>query len=437
MMSQEMFMKIDDLRKEGWTITEIAEETGWHRSTISKYLAQGAPTRRVGVPVVMTARWEDRIEEMLERFPRLLAVSVYNRLRAEGFGGSYPTVVRAVRRIRGPRFRPAGVVSVLIHTDPGEEAQFDFCVLDEWAQRFGWSVSLVCFGMILSWSRFRVWWFTTSEDRHHTFEGMIRFFEAVGGVPGSCRTDRMGALGRSQGARFSLHPPTVEFAAHHRTVITSCRARDAKRKGKVERPFRQLRETFLPEVEADGVPGSIDELNQRASLWLTQRVNGVASRSTGARPVDRLVEERPFLTPLPVNRFDTDYVESRRVHDALPFISFAGNRYSVPPEALGSIVEVRRRVYGDHIEIRLGGRQVASHRIVDGHNLEVWDPAHRHHAEAIALGAGSPDLRVITSHNDRADEVGRLDLDGDYEVAEVDLVDRYPVLVEDDEGVSW
>ncbi|MBK7019710.1 MAG: DDE-type integrase/transposase/recombinase [Candidatus Microthrix sp.] len=109
-------------------------------------------------------------------------------------------------------------------TAPGDEAQFDFCDLSSWAVRFGWNMPLVAFGMILSWSRFRVWWFTTSEDRHHTFEGAVRFFDQVGGVPAVCRTDRMGALGRSQGRRFELHPPTVGFAAHHGTKITSCQA---------------------------------------------------------------------------------------------------------------------------------------------------------------------------------------------------------------------
>lgn len=158
---------------------------------------------------------------------------------------------------------------------------------------------LVAFGMILSWSRFRVWWFTTSEDRHHTFEGAVRFFDQVGGVPAVCRTDRMGALGRSQGRRFELHPPTVGFAAHHGTKITSCQAGDAKRKGKVERPFRQLQETFLPEVEADGVPVDLADLNRRAEVWLAERVHGIESRTTGETPAARLAAERDFLAPLP------------------------------------------------------------------------------------------------------------------------------------------
>ncbi len=138
--------------------------------------------------------------------------------------------------------------------------------------------------MILSWSRYRMWWFTTSQDRHHTFEGIARFFDAVGGVPATCRTDRMGAVGRSQGKRFELHAPTVGFAAHHCTKITSCQAGDAKRKGKVERPFRSLQQTFLPEVEYDGTPTGLDDLNRRAVVWLDQRVHAVESRTTGEKP---------------------------------------------------------------------------------------------------------------------------------------------------------
>jgi len=217
MMNQENYVNVNDLHKQGWTISEIAEETGWHRTTVSKYLNEGPPAARAGEASVMTDRWRQKIDTMLEAHPRLLSVSVHNKLRADGFDGSYPTVVRAVRDNRGPRFKAANAVSVPIHTAPGAEAQFDFCDLSSWAVRFGWNVNLVAFGMILSWSRFRIWWFTTSEDRHHTFEGVARFFDEIGGVPAACRTDRMGALGRSQGRRFELHAPTVGFAAHHST----------------------------------------------------------------------------------------------------------------------------------------------------------------------------------------------------------------------------
>lgn len=427
MMTQENYVKIKDLHAQGWTIKEIAEETGWHRTTVSDWLKNGPPPeRRVSESSVMTDDWRERIEAMLEKWPRLQAVSIHNRLVADGFEGSYPTVVRAVRDIRGPRFRAVESVSVPIHTDPGEEAQFDFCDLSSWAARVGWNIPLVCFGMILSWSRWRMWWFTTSEDRQHTFEGMARFFDQIGGVPNVCRTDRMGALGRSQGRRFELHPPTVGFAAHHGMKIASCQAGDAKRKGKVERPFRSLQETFLPEVEADGVPDSLDELNRRAVVWLADRVHGVESRTTGETPIDRLAVERDFLGGLPRVRFDTDYVETRRVHNILPFVSIDANRYSVPPAALGHTVEIRRKVNGSAVEIRLAGRVIATHTLVGGRRVDVWDPEHRAAAEVLALGweRDRPDLRVI-ANDDVGSPVERLDLGGDYDVDDIDLADRY------------
>ncbi len=427
MMTQENYVKIKDLHAQGWTIKEIAEETGWHRTTVSDWLKNGPPPeQRETAPSVMTDDWRERIEAMLDKWPRLQAVSIHHRLAADGFEGSYPTVVRAVRDIRGPRFRAAESVSVPIHTDPGEEAQFDFCDLSSWARRVGWNMGLVCFGMILSWSRWRMWWFTTSEDRHHTFEGMARFFDQIGGVPSVCRTDRMGALGRSQGRRFELHPPTVGFAAHHGIKIASCQAGDAKRKGKVERPFRSLQETFLPEVEAAGAPDSLDELNRRAVVWLADRVHAVESRTTGERPLDRLAVERDFLGSLPRQRFDTDYVETRRVHNILPFVSIDANRYSVPPAALGHKVEIRRKVNGSTVEIRLAGRLIATHQLVGGRRVDVWDPEHRAAAEQLALGweRDRPDLRVI-ANDDVASPVERLDLGGDYDVEVPDLGRRY------------
>jgi transposase len=435
MMNQETYMRINDLHQQDWTLKEISEETGWHPVTIKNHLGNGGPPKRREVSDelrVMNARWCGRIDALIDKWPRLLGISVFHRLRAEGFTGGYSTVTTYLRKVRGPRFRAADRVSVPIHTDPGEEAQFDFCDLNSVAASWGWTTPLFCFGMILSWSRQRIWWFSTSQDRHNTFEGVARFFDAVGGVPAACRTDRMGALGRSQGARFVLHAPTIEFAAHHGTKITSCKAGDAKRKGKVERPFRQLRETFLPELEVDGVPADLNELNARAEVWLEHRVHRLASRTTGELPAVRMVVERSFLQPLPTDRFDTDYIETRRVHNILPFISVDGSRYSVPTNVLGQKVEIRRAVNSTRFEIRWAGNVIASHTLVEGSNLDVWDPQHRFAAEAAALAdhADRPVLRLITETP--PSEPDRLEVGDGFEIEPPDLT-RYN-LDSNDEG---
>ncbi len=154
-----------------------------------------------------------------------------------------------------------------IETAPGEECQFDWSDCSAWTERWGLG-EVHCFGAILCWSRYRRWWFASSLDREHTFEGLVSFFEEVGGVTRITRTDRMGALGTSQGKRFKLHPPAVEFARHHSIELAVCQAGDAKRKGKTERPFRDLKETFLNECDALGPPRDLAELSSRGAEYL-------------------------------------------------------------------------------------------------------------------------------------------------------------------------
>ena len=345
MMTQEEFMDVLAMKRRGMSLKEIGDELGYHPATIAKWVKAGGPPPARTVDEadrVIDAVWADRLTALLVGNSKLLAKSLFEIITAEGFTGSYPSVVRWVRDQRGPRFRAADGASVPIETPPGDEAQFDWSDCSGWAREVGLAPTLWCFGMILCWSRWRIWWFSTSVDREHTFEGIARFFDAAGGVPKLARTDRMGALGKSQGRRFVLHPPTLEFARHYGVEIKACQAGDAKRKGKVERPFRDLKESFLQELVVTGVPDSIDELNHRGQAWVDDRVHNRRHRSTGVEPAKRFEVEAGFLSPSPARRFDTDYVETRRVHRALPFITWAGVRNSVPPGCLGQTVEVRR-----------------------------------------------------------------------------------------------
>jgi transposase len=426
MMTQEEFMDVMAMRRQGMSYVEIGEQLGYHPDTISKWCKAGGPpaARTIADEArVVDPLWADRLGELLVGNPKLLATSLFEIISAEGFTGSYPSVVRWVREQRGPRFRRADGASVPIETAPGEEAQFDFSDCSTWAQSVGLASTLWCFGMVLCWSRWRTWWFTTSVDRQHTFEGVARFFDAAGGVPQIARTDRMGALGQSQGRRFVLGPEALEFARHHGVEITACQAGDAKRKGKVERPFRDLKESFLEELVVTGVPDNIDELNARAQLWVDQRVHARPHRSTGVAPAERFAAEREFLAALPASRFDSDYVETRRVHRVLPFITWDGVRYSVPPDCLGQLVEARVPVDSNELTVSWAGTVVARHRLSSS-GADVWDPTHRSAAETAALASNrSRHLRVVTATDGLlAAPAGRIELGaGDFDVAAPDL----------------
>ncbi|MGH9054981.1 MAG: Mu transposase domain-containing protein, partial [Acidimicrobiales bacterium] len=188
---------------------------------------------------------------------------------------------------------------------------------------------------------------------------------------------------------------TLDFARHPGVAITACQARDAKRTGTIERPFRGLEARFLEELAVLGPPASIAELNIRASRWLAERVNGRVHSVTGERPVDRLATERRFLRPLPRRRYDTAYAEPRRVHLAVPLIGWKGVRYSVDPACIGQKVACREELDTGELAISWAGVGVGSHRIAPPGSPDVWDPAHRAAAEAAALGRTRPPLRLV------------------------------------------
>jgi hypothetical protein len=271
-------------------------------------------------------------------------------------------------------------------------------------------------------------WFASSIDRQHTFEGVVRFFEAAGGIPQAVRIDRMGALGKSQGRRFSLHPPTVEFAAHHQTEVVACLPGDAQRKGKVERPFRDVKASFLEEIELDGPPTSVAELNERARVWVERRVHQVPHRTTGVPPAERLEVERRLLKPLPRTRFDTDYVDVRKVHRNICWFEYQAVRYSVPADLIGQTVEIRRPVGSDRITVLWAGTIVATHQLASDGVREVWDPEHRRQAEKAALVRRRRHLTVVPDAAAVPEAATRPELtfEGDYRVEAPDL-GRYGV----------
>ena len=431
MMTQGEFMDVIKLRDSGWTIDEIAAEVGYHPATVSGWLKVGGPPDKRQKAVeerVIDPGWAARIHAMLALNPRLLATSIHDRLGAEGFEGSYPTVARFVREVRGPRFKTGPEATVPIETSPGVEAQVDWSDCSEWAARWGWEHDLWCLGCVLCWSRWRRIWFATSIDREHTFEGIVSFFEAAGGIPQAVRIDRMGALGKSQGRRFSLHPPTVEFAAHHQVEVVACLPADAQRKGKVERPFRDVKASFLEEIELDGPPRNVDELNERAAVWVERRVHQVPHRTTGVPPAERLEVERRLLKPLPIVRYVTDYVDVRRVHRNIPWFEYQAVKYSVPADLVGQTVEIRRSVASNRFTVLWAGTIVATHQLAADGVREVWDPGHRRQAEKAALVRHRrhltvvPDVAVVPETATQPE----LALDGDYAVEAPDL-GRYGV----------
>ena len=72
MMTQEEFMDVVALHRQGFTITDIAAKVGRHPQTVSRWLKQGGPpARRPVADTVLDARWAARLAPLLGRTPNL------------------------------------------------------------------------------------------------------------------------------------------------------------------------------------------------------------------------------------------------------------------------------------------------------------------------------------------------------------------------------
>ncbi len=77
--------------------------------------------------------------------------------------------------------------------------------------------------------------------------------------------------------------------------------------------------------------------------------------TTAVAPAQRLETERSLLGPLPRRRFDTAYVEPRRVHPKFPFVEWGGVSYSVVPAYLGQMATCRVEVDSAILVVTCGG----------------------------------------------------------------------------------
>jgi len=180
-------------------------------------------------------------------------------------------------------------------------------------------------------------------------------------VPGEILYDRMktAVLGEVDDCGIVYNDKLLALAAHYDFVPRACRPYRAKTKGKVERPFRYVREDFF----LAGRFRNLEDLNAQFSQWLDQVANRRLHGTTGRIVTEHFGEERRVLKPLPVGPFNAVLRLERRIsHEGM--VSIGGNLYSVPDGTRRRPVEVQ--VTAAEVHILEDGRLIAAHPVLEG-----------------------------------------------------------------------
>ncbi|WP_149649481.1 IS21 family transposase [Azospirillum argentinense] len=367
-----------DLAREGLSVSAIARRTGLDRKTIRKYIARGleapAYTPRPARPTLLTP-FEPYLRDRLQAFPDLSARRLLRELKERGYTGGY-TILKAV--VRAIRPTPPLSFERRFETPPGKQAQVDFAFFkttftdEPEAERIVWLFSMVLGHSRMMWARF-----VARQDLQTVLRCHIAAFDSLGGVPEQILYDRMktAVLGEieepdqpTQGIAYN--PKLLSLASHYGFLPKACKPYRAKTKGKVERPFRYVREDFFLARSFR----NLEDLNVQFTQWLDQLANRRRHATTQRIVAEHFADERPHLKPLPAGPFNSVLTLERRVtRDGM--VSVGGNLYSVPDCTRRRTVEVQ--VTAGTVTILEDGIAVASHPALEGRGQRRIATGHR------------------------------------------------------------
>jgi transposase len=295
------------------SISEAARQLGVHRGTVHRWIEEGLldtdvdeiKVRYTPRPSVATKLdpYKPVLAERLREFPALTAARLLAEIRAAGYTGGYSQVRDYVRTLR-----PAPVTEAVVRfeTPAGHQAQVDFahCKLP-WGVRYALLV-------VLGYSRLLWVQFFPRQDLGTLVFGLEQCFATWGGVVRELLFDQMRSVltrdDRLIGGGLISNLEFLRFCRHYDVKAKVCRPYRAQTKGKVERPIRYLRESFL----YGRTFLSDADLNAQVMHWLATVANVRVHGTTKAVPLERFAtDEQPRLAALPPHAYRSLLLEQR------------------------------------------------------------------------------------------------------------------------------
>jgi transposase len=372
---------IQELKRQGLTISQISAITGFSRPTIRKYLAN-PNTPRYGPREARPSKLDPFKPYLGER----LAAGVWNatvllrEIQQRGYSGQYSILKDFLRPLRK---RAAAAAVRRFETPPGQQAQLDWGELGHIETVEG---KRTLYGFVFTLGHSRALFAEVATDTK--LATLLRLHEAafaeLGGVPREILYDRMKTviLGTDERGETRWNPQFSDFARHWGFTPRACRAYRPQTKGKVESGVGYLRKNFLCGREAHDLP----DLRGQLRTWVWQVANQRVHGTTYRHVFSAWQEEKLLLLPI-AGRSAYPYAsQERRKVSRDAFVSYRGNRYSVPWRTAGQ--EVLLQEMDDQLHIGRGGERLAVHLLCPSGAHQCVTVAAHH--EAIPLGMVSP-----------------------------------------------
>ena len=302
MITDEVYVEIQLLRKHGLSLRKIAEEVGCAVNTVRHHLCKDHLPRynRKTKRATKLSAFETYLQaRQASAHPEWIPATVlYREIVALGYTGGR-SQLRAYMHSLKPT-RPVEPV-VRFETEPGEQMQVD------WVEFRKGRNPLYAFCATLGYSRASFVAFVTDMKVDTLIACHHQAFDYFGGVPRRVLYDNMKTVVlerdvSGEGAH-RFHAGFLDYARHCGFIIKLCRPYRAKTKGKVERFNGYLRRSFYVPLSAQlkqaGLLPDAVTANTEVRRWLKEVANPRIHGTTQERPADRLLKEDLQDLPAP------------------------------------------------------------------------------------------------------------------------------------------
>ncbi len=351
-------MDINAAYREVGTYRGAADICGTTPKTVKRAVADAERTTNEAPPHNYDSVADIVAERVAATHGRISAKRLLPTARTAGYDGSARNFRRLVA-IAKKKWRSGN------HRGrrPGVWAPGDMLVID-WGQIGDLSV----FCAVAAWSRWRFVFFADNQRSETTLAALAGCFEAMGGVPKTVLSDRMGCLKGATVANVVV--PTadyVRFANHYSFRPDFCEGADPESKGLVENLVGYVKSDLM--IPEGLTVAELATANEKGAAW-GDEVNARVHSETAAVPAERLAKELELFGPLPSLRARIGKLVVRKV-DRLSCVRFGSARYSVPTRHIGRQVEVR--VCDQILQVVSLGEVIAAHAVVSPGEASVND----------------------------------------------------------------
>lgn len=307
--------------------------------------------------------------EYLEKHPKLTAEAVYDKLYGKKIitskisSSSISRLVISAGMSRKQRLQAA---------DKEKNLKFDFFAPLECVQadcmhgptvkdeHSGKTVKAILIAFIDDATRRIVYSEFSSTERSLTFEKGLRHILSSHGRIGRAYVDN--------GSTFVSHQ-TRRILDSLQILLVHSKPGRPQGRGKIERFFRTVRDSFIRPLETDSIK-SMADLNARFHTWLESEYHRNPHRGLGAKtPLEAWLEKTRHIHPIEAT-VDLEAIffheEKRKVHKDST-ITLGGTLYEVPSILIGHNVKCRFDPHKDlkRIFVSLDGKDYGECRIVD------------------------------------------------------------------------